>query len=140
MFWLSTQSSDELASKLGECSDQETVVQLGYSVGLNPIALGHLKRLANLRKLELHEIYLSEQDLAEILKLPALREISFQGGTSSEWTGEIYVFPSVGKPHLKQLAKAGQRLERIEFAFQELEDSHIDRLKAALPGTQIISD
>ena len=91
------------------------------------------------RTLEFSEIYFSPQQLADLLSMPALVNLSISGGTSYDWAGPGYVYPTLGEEHIQVLVTSphSSRLRSLQLYQQELGAVTGNLLREALPNLYI---
>jgi len=95
---------------------------LGYSTSLEPEAARALVQspyTENLADLELHEIYVSPEELEEILSLKGLTHLRLTGGYSEDWGGLGFTWPTLADAHLEVLAR-NRTLQCVQLCHQGL--------------------
>jgi hypothetical protein len=115
-----------------------TEIDFSANCGLSVVASYALVRsplAQTITTLEFTEIYFSAEQLADLLHIPALTDLRIVGGTSSDWNGPEYIYPTLTSEHLDVLATSpdAQRLRVLILEKQNLGDATGQYLRRHLP-------
>lgn len=90
---------------------------------------------SSLVSLRTQEVSMEPDQLAALLGMPALTSLSLAGGTSADWAGPSYVYPSLGTADIEVLLTSPHRskLRSISLYDQELSEVTGLALRAAMP-------
>lgn len=104
---------------------------VGYNNSMEPEAGEALVRspyTENLADLELHELYVSPEQLEAILGLPGLTRLKLTGGYSEDWGGMGFTWPTLSDAHLEVLARS-RTLQYLEMRHQGLSKKDLEPLQ-----------
>lgn len=111
---------------------------LGYNNSLEPAAVTALAQspyTENLADLELDELYISPEQLEEILTLKGLTHLRLTGGYSEDWGGMGFTWPTLNDAHLEVLAR-NRTLKYLQLCHQALGPKHLPPL-AHIPQVKL---
>ena len=90
----------------------------------------------HIESLEFTEIYSSPKQLADLLALPSLVQLSISGGVSYDWNGPEYSYPTLELEHLNVLETSphAQKLQVLMLSNQNLGADADEWLRTFLPN------
>lgn len=121
------------------CDEVIFWVQCGLSLEASH-ALIHSPAAPTITTLTFHEIYFSPEQLAEILTLPALVTMELHGGSSQDWGGMEFTFPTLAPEHWQVLMNDpnAQRLRTLKMNNQQYNIQMGSDLRRALPHLDVL--
>lgn len=125
--WWASSSSNGSIMKLGANSELETAAV---------DALLGSPNVQNITSLEFTEIIVSVENFERLLTIPNLVELEICGGSSSDWSGPEYTYPTLSAGHYKVLATSphAKKLQTITLDKEEIGDEMKAEIQAALPN------
>ena len=93
-----------------------------------------------IKVLRFTEIYFSAEQLAELLAMPALVELRVWGGTSADWAGPEYVWPTLEYEHITVLTtnSHAKHLKILELEKHNFSEGVGTELRQALPNLKTL--
>ncbi len=120
-------------------SSNSNIIKIGANSELEIAAVDALlgsPKIQNITSLQFGEIIVSVEDFERLLTIPNLVELEISGGSSSDWTGPEYTYPTLSDGHYKVLATSphAKKLQTITLNKEEIGDEMKAEIRNALPN------